>query len=300
MRPLLLLALLQAGAAAAPPPQVQWTVRPDTVTVGEPFTVTLIVRADAGTALAFPPGPDSSQNVEAVDPPTIAGGTEANGAPYRTATYRLVAWETGAQAVPFDAVTVGEGAATRRYDVRPGVFVRSVLPDDSTRRVPKPALGVLRTRLPWWPFALGALAAVLAVLWWRRRRARRAVVPPPTALAAARDALAQVDALGLLEGGEPSRYVALYAEVLRGYLGARAAVVTRAHTTGELAAALLGHGLPLDRITAVLEEADQVQFARRAVSPERARETAREVRALLEACDEHFARGITPPKGRAA
>jgi hypothetical protein len=113
--------------------------------------------------------------------------------------------------------------------------------------------------------------------------------------------MARIDALGLLEAGEPSRYVGLHADVLRGYLGGRVHVVSRALTSAELLHALRGHGLPLDRIAAVLAEADQVQFARRGVSADRGREVAREVRAVLDACEEHFAKSIpVPPPKRAA
>jgi hypothetical protein len=76
--------------------------------------------------------------------------------------------------------------------------------------------------------------------------------------------------------------------------------VSRAQTSAELLAALRGHGLPLDRIGAILGEADQAQFARRPVSVERAREVAREARAVLDACEEHFAKSIPVPPRRAA
>jgi len=298
---LVALALLQGAAAPAPAPLVTWTVSPETVTVAEPFVVTVTVRAAPGTALEFPPGPDSSHTVEAVDPPALSAATDSSGAPLRRAAYRLVAWETGTQQVPLSAVTVGSGAATLRFALQPQVFVRSVLPADSALRVPRPALTVLPGVRAWWPYLLAALLIAAVAFWIRRqRRRRRASAPPPSALALALDAMARIEALGLLEAGEPSRYIGLHADVLRGYLGGRVQKVSRALTSAELLATLRGHGLPLDRIAAVLAEADQVQFARRGVSADRARDVAREVRALLDACEEHFAKSIPAPPTRAA
>ena len=284
---LVALALMQAAVAAPP---VTWSVRPESVTVAEAFTVTVTVRAPAAAPVTFPPGPDSAQTVEAVDPPSVTASADPGGS-VRVATYRLMAWETGTQVVPLAPVVIGSGPTARRVDVQPQVFVRSVLPNDSALRVPRPALDVLAAGKAWWPWILAALAVIGLVVWVRLWRARRrAHAPPPSRLAIAEQALARVEALGLLEAGEPSRYVALHADVLRGYLSARADATSRAQTTAELTAALRARtrGIPLDRIAAVLTEADQVQFARKAVSAERAKEIAGEVRKLLAAADGPF------------
>lgn len=79
-----------------PKVQIGVTVRPDTVTVGEPFTVLVRVRAPLGSAIAFPDGPDSGAVVEAVDPRTVRSAADS-GAVDVTAAYRLVAWDTGAR-----------------------------------------------------------------------------------------------------------------------------------------------------------------------------------------------------------
>lgn len=288
-------ALLQGAVS----PSVGWRVSPESVTVAEAFTLTVVVRAPANTQVIFPAGPDSSQLVEAVDPPAISTGQDSAGE-FRVGTYRLVAWETGTQTVPLDNVVVGEGQFAKHLDVRPQIFVRSVLPADTAHRVPRPALGVLSSALLWWPWAAGAVALLAAILWWRRRRRkRRRKVAPPTALAVAQASLARIEALGLLDAGEPSRYVALHADVLRDYLSARADAASRAHTNSELVAAIRGYGLPNERIGAVLQEADVVQFARRGISVEQARVFAKEINDILDACEEHFARSIpvtTPPK----
>ena len=288
-------ALLQASIA----PSVGWRVQPESVTVAQAFTLTVVVRAPENVPVTFPPGPDSSQLVEAVDPPAVSTGSDSAGV-WRIGTYRLVAWETGLQIIPMDPIVVGEGQYAKHLDVKAQVNVLSVLPADTALRVPRPALGVLDSMLAWWPWAVAAAAAIAALVWWRRaRRRRKKKAPPPTALAVAQAALARIDALGLLDAGEPSRHIALHAEVLRGYLSARADAASRSHTNSELVTAIRGYGLPNDRIAAVLAQADLVQFARRHVSVEHARDYAREIQSILEACEEHFARSIPaakPPK----
>jgi len=288
-------ALLQAAIT----PSVGWRVQPESVTVAEAFTLTVVVRAPEGVTVTFPPGPDSSQLIEAVDPPAVTTGADSLGE-WRIGRYRLVAWETGLQTVPLDPIVVGDGQYAKHLDVKAQVSVLSVLPADTALRVPRPALGILDASRAWWPWVLGAAAALAALAWWRRRRrVRKKRAPPPTAAAVAQAAMARIDALGLLEAGEPSRHLVLHADVLRGYLSARADAASRAHTNTELLAAIRGYGLPNDRIAAVLHEADQVQFARRAISVDRAREYAREIHGILDACEEHFARSIPaakPPK----
>jgi hypothetical protein len=294
----IMFALLQAAAPAqapAAPATISWTVRPETVTVAEPFSVTITVHAPLKSLIAFPAGPDTAQPLEALDPPVVKFDIDSAGAPVRTAIYRLQAWQTGAQSLTVP-VQVGAGAEAQKIEAHPGVYVLSVLPADTSLRVPKPALGVLKSPLVWWPWAL-ALGVVLGViaLLWRRQRRRRKAAPPPSPLSVAEAALARVESLGLLEAGEPSRYVALQADILRGYLSSRVQVVSRSQTTSELVAALLGRALPLNRVAAVLEEADQVQFARRPVSVVRAKEIAREVKTLLTLSDDAFARDVIVP-----
>jgi hypothetical protein len=178
----IMFALLQAAAPAqapAAPATISWTVRPETVTVAEPFSVTITVHAPLKSLIAFPAGPDTAQPLEALDPPVVKFDIDSAGAPVRTAIYRLQAWQTGAQSLTVP-VQVGAGAEAQKIEAHPGVYVLSVLPADTSLRVPKPALGVLKSPLVWWPWAL-ALGVVLGViaLLWRRQRRRRSVSPRP-------------------------------------------------------------------------------------------------------------------------
>lgn len=277
------------GLGAQPPADT--TVRrgidvtPDTVTVGLPFRVQIRVRAPAGSTIEFPIGPDSAASVELLDPRRIQDLGDTAGADF-TATYRMVAWDVGTQPVRLSEVVVVTPNGERRIPLGElEVFVQSVLPADSAQRVPKPPRPPFDIEAPWWRWWwVGALvlAALLLAWWlWRRRRGpREAAAVDPYELAERE--FARVEALGLVEAGERGRFVALMVEVVRDYLARRVPGAHPSLTSGELLRALrLDAAVPVERLAAVLQESDLVKFARQPVSPERARELARESRALV-------------------
>jgi hypothetical protein len=53
------------------------TVTPDTVRIGDPFTVSVRVRAPSGAAIEFPPAPDSGGPVEPLDPVQIVTAADS-------------------------------------------------------------------------------------------------------------------------------------------------------------------------------------------------------------------------------
>jgi hypothetical protein len=282
-----------AAPTAAPPPQgaasrVQLgvTVLPETVTVGDSFIVRVRVRAPRGAEIAFPSGPDSTAAVEALDAPVVRASPDSS-ATDRTATYHLAAWDVGALPGRFPDVVVRVDGAEQRLpltDVR--VFVRSVLPADSAKRVPKPPRSVFEfPRVPWlWWLIAALVAALLGLLlwWWLRRRRRRGGAPAVDPYAYAEREFARVEALGLLEAGERGRFVALVVEVLRDYLARRVPEAALSLTTTEaLDVVRQVREVPSNRLGQVLSEADLVKFARRPVTAERARELAREARSIV-------------------
>lgn len=275
---------------SAPPARVQFGVRvsPDTVTVGDPFTVTVRVRAPRGASIVFPAGPDSAATVELVDPRVVRTAADTL-AMEQLASYRLVAWDTGQVRAALSEVRVVSGGATRRIPLAGvAVYVRSVLPADTALRTPRPARDILVAPPPWWRWLVLAaliLAALLVIgllAWLWRRRRRPAVEEDP--LARAEREFARLDTLGLLEVGEPGRYVALNVDVMRAYLAARLPLAERSLTSGELIRALRAHvpaGVPTDRLSALVEEADLIKFARRTVSPDAARHLAADARSIV-------------------
>jgi hypothetical protein len=260
-------------------------VSPDTVTVGLPFRVQVRVRAPAGSTVEFPIGPDSARTVELLDPRTIQDRSDASGVDF-SATYRMVAWDVGTQPVRMSEIVVTTPDGDRRIPLGElEVFVQSVLPADSAQRVPKPPRPPFAFDAPWWRWWwVGALAlAALLLLWWlwRRRRGHAAAAQVDPYVLAERE-FARVEALGLVEAGERGRFVALMVEVVRDYLARRIPGAHPSLTSGELLRALrLDPTVPVERLAAVLQESDLVKFARHPVSPERARELARESRAIV-------------------
>jgi hypothetical protein len=276
----------QAGA------RVSYGVRTstDTVRIGDPFTLSVRVRTPPGATIEFPAGPDSTSAVQLIDPRTVRT-TADSAALDQTATYRLAAWDLGPQPILLGDVIVRGAGVDRRIPLgRPSIFVQSVLPADSSLRVPKPARPLIDQGIPrWWLWALIAAAVALALLalwWWWRRRRRHVVPPVEDPLTVAEREFARVEALRLIEAGERGRHVALMVDVLRDYLAARYPTAPLALTTGELTRALHREPtVPIERLSRLLDEADLIKFARRPVTRERAMELGREARVLVRGID---------------
>ena len=267
--------------------QLGVSTQPESVTVGDSIEVRVRVRAPAGAVIAFPDGPDSSANVQAIATRTVLGAANASGTD-RTAVYRLVAWDVGAVPAKLGDVVITLAGAERRIPLT-GVVVKvhSVLPADTTLRVPKPPRPPFDVAVPWWRqwllwiLAAAAIIALLAWWWWRRRRRAGPDAAALDAHAFAEREFARIEALGLVDAGERGRYVALMVEVLRDYLALRLPDARASLTSGELLAALQhARGVPLPRLATVLEEADMVKFARHVVTADRARELGRDARAI--------------------
>lgn len=273
------------------------TAAPDTVRIGDPFRVTVGIRAPLGASIEFPRATDSTSTIQSLDPVAVRTSADTT-AVEQYADYRVAAWDVGKQPIKLPDVIVRLNGATRRISLTgTAVFVKSVLPVDSTQRVPKPPRALFQPSLfPWWLIALiaAAIVALLLLLWWwlrRRRKPKPIVVTDPFAHAEAE--FQRIEALGLLEAGERGRYVTLMIEVLRDYLAARYAEASLALTSSELTRSVRELPfVPQDRLTRVLTEADLIKFARRPVSTDRARELGREARAIVT--EEHRASQPSP------
>lgn len=290
------LAARSASAQDAAGARVSYGVRTsaDTVRIGDPFTVAVRVRAPAGASITFPPGPDSTSAVQLLDPRSVRTTSDTGNVVDQTATYRLAAWDIGSQAIELgDAVVSGTGPDRRIALGRPSVFVASVLPADSSLRVPKPARSLIDQGLPaWWLRALiaAAVVALLVLLWWLwRRRRRDAVAPAEDPLVVAEREFTRVEALRLIEAGERGRHAALMLDVLRDYVAARYAHGPLSLTSSELTRALhRDAAVPLERLARLLDEVDGVKFGRRPLARERAMELGRETRAIVRAIDQRI------------
>ncbi|MHB0948166.1 MAG: hypothetical protein ACYC3Q_07325 [Gemmatimonadaceae bacterium] len=292
-RPLLGAGLLTCAVAApglaqatAGPAQYGMALSADTVTIGDVFRLTVRVRAPEGATIEFPSGPDSSARVQAVDSLAIVRGA-VPGFVEETGTWRLAAWDVGHQPIVMRDIIVRTAAGERRIPIRAaGVFVRSVLPEDSTRRVPRPARALFEPAAPpLWPWLL--LAAALAALlgWWLWHRRRRAALGDAgeDAWVRAEREFARVESLRLVAAGEPGRHAALMVEVLRDYLARRFGRFPLALTSTELLAATAREPMvPRDSLAPLLAEVDLVKFARRPVTGDRATQLGAEARAIAK------------------
>ncbi|MCR4340455.1 MAG: hypothetical protein NUW01_11305 [Gemmatimonadaceae bacterium] len=299
--------LLQAGAAqpVAPvtvPIRISVQIDPDTVTVGERFTVIVRVRAPAGSTVEFPVSTDSAANVDlaadaaVAEPRLLPAAAGSPGEMEQVAGYRMAAWDIEAQPLGLGDIIVRSGIAERRIPLASyTVFVRSVLPADTTLHVPKPARDVLPFAYPWWLkwllLALGILlGAVLA--WWLWRVYKRWKNRPIHPAALAQREFFRIEKLGLPDRDEGALHVALMVDVLRNYLAARVNGVRASHTSTELVAAARASGA-LDPewsagLAELLHQADLAKFAAWRVDAAKARELGADARAVVECVEGRF------------
>ena len=250
---------------------VSVSVAPETVTVGQPFTVRIRVRAPKFATIHFPAVPDTADAIEAVDPRATEDAGDAELID-RTAIYRLVAWDVGTHTPHFASVTVGSGGAEQQYAVTiPALTVRSLLPADSADRVPKDARDPLAPPgILWKVLLIGALLlGALAWYFWRRR-VRRALTPPKAMepFAAATESFEALDELKLPEAGEAGRHVIASVDVLRSYLARRFPDMRDSLTAQEIERAIAGSDVPVlpQRIVELLRRESSVRFARAPVT----------------------------------
>ena len=281
-----LLVAFSAGAAQAPSVRYGVTKSADTVTVGQVFEIRVRVRAPADAEVRFPENPDTAGTVQARDPRTIQV-VDSIQSQDLIATYHVAAWDIGRQPVRLGDVVVtweGQDRAVALDAVQ--VFVRSVLPADSALRVPKPPRPIFDTRpFPWWLIAalLAAIAIGLIIWWWirRKRRPAPAVVVDPYARAVRE--LTRIEAMGLVDAGERTRFAALVVEALRDYLAARFTDASLALTSRELVALVRRYPtVPLELLSRVLHEADLAKFAAWTLTEDRARALARAARLIID------------------
>ena len=273
------------------PVQAGITLEHDTVTVGDVVRLVVRIRAPLGATINFPAAVDSLGPVQSLEPPTVRSGADSATAADRTATYRLAAWDIGLQPIKLGDVLVQTDNGERRVVLAlPSVFVRSVLPADTTLRVPKPARPLLDARpaVAWWWWALLALAALLIGLlaWWIVRRRRSLLAAPADPYAEANAAFERIERLRLIDSGEQGRHTALMTDVLRRYLSARLEPVSLALTSEELQAAVRGvPTVPHDALRLLFESVDPVKFANASLAGDRARVIGDDAKAIVR--DEH-------------
>jgi len=281
--------LLQATTPASQV-QIGTVVRPETTTVGQHFVAIVRVRVPSGTQVVFPTRPDSGAHVDSAGAVTRTEST-AGGFVESTVNYVLAAWDTGGQSLGLDSVVVigpngQRTAALKNFTV----YVRSVLPADTSLRKPKPYRPVVAIKpFNWIPWAVAAAAIALIglLIWfWRRWRRRVALGLSPWQIAE-RD-FGRIESQRLIESGETERYAVEMVGVLRTYLAATVPAAAQSATTHELANSLQSSPVvPTQRLLDVLDATDLIKFARERSTAERARDIGAEARLIV--ADTHTA-----------
>ena len=285
------LLLLQAAAPqgqAVPgglPVQMGYRVSPDTVLIGQPFNLFIKVKAPQGVRFEFPAGPDTTTQ-NGIRPIELRGEKLVTMlADTAVALYHLVAWDIGIQPLRFPDVRVTfEGQERRPPLGGASVFVRSVLPADTSLRVPKPPRPLIVLPVFNWLLWLALLAAAIAVAlaWWAWRRYRNRPKAPLDPYVRAQREFARIEQQRLLEEGRFAEYYAAMVDVAREYLVARVPGVRRSDTSSELLRRMQPrNGVEAD-LPRLLERADLVKFARANVPLEEAREAGLALKAIVD------------------
>ncbi len=292
------LALLIQGAAVTPstapvfPVQLGVSVRPDTVTVGQRFVVVMRIRAPRGATVEFPVETDSAASAsptatQLIGKPAIQSVKDSTGTTV-TAAYQFAAWDVGSQPLGLSDIVVRFNGTPAYVSLRAReVFVRSVLPEDSALRIPKPA----RPPIPvpafnWipWLIALATLAG-LGLGWrfwvWYRRRSELPLEP----FAAAEREFNRVEAMQLVRAGQGELHVALMTDIMRDYLANRVAGLHRAQTSSELLAAAGRIHSGVSGLGELLWRADLVKFANSVVASDEAERLGASARSIVVAVE---------------
>lgn len=277
-------AMLALMAQGAERPVVSVAVPSAPVPVGEPFAVSVRVRAPGGATIRFPAVPDSGGGVEAVDPRAIVDRSTAD-VTDQTATYTFVAWEPGVRVVPLADLAWERGRRVEPLALGAiRVQVAATLPADTAEYVAKPARAPFPPPPQWWRWVLAAMVvlamAALARMAWRRRATRAPVSDP---FADAEREFAAVHQAAFDDAGEPGRAVLAYAEVMRAYLTRRFPAAGEGLTTNDYVQALEDAHLPIlpDEVRVVLDASDAVKFAGAAVDSAGVAVVARKARGVV-------------------
>jgi len=278
---------------------------PETVKLGERFTLVIEVKRPKGARVSLPSVlPEKPLAAQAGDPErTLAPDPEDPTRVVESIRIPFVALDLEEVETPALVLTTPDGEPLEVPSLK--VAVVDDAPATADGKEPDPEL--LRERSHFLyevadprPWAVGgaslfSLLVYGAVSWLSRRRRFflvkpvEVVTPAPPEDPADVIALARLDALlaaGLLGRGEVSPFVErLMDEVLRDYLERRYRLAAGKETTRELCEELLSvdaPGVDVAGLRQILEAADLVKFARAGVAAESAHEMAMKVRALVE------------------
>jgi len=208
-----------------------------------------------------------------------------------TAAYRLAVWDIGPQRLGLSDIVVKLNGQTGYISlVDRTVFVRSVLPEDSALRVPKPPRpAIVIAPFDWIPWLLLLAALIAAGLLWRLwiwyRRRKNAPLDPFSA--AERD-FDRIEAMQLVQSGEGERHAAMMSDVLREYLAARVPGIRRSQTSSELLTASGDIHAAAPGIGELLWRTDLIKFSGLRIAPDEAERVGAAARSTVRSVEDFF------------
>lgn len=250
---------------------VETALSADTVTVGDRFAAVVTAWFPPGSWLEME-APADSDRVQLVAPPKTSVIDSTSGR--LRVDLRMVAWRTGLpDTLPVRARMVMPDGTSRMIETVIRLpHVRSVLPPDTSKHVPRGPKDVWGPSRPWTAIALLAaillLLLLLAILAWvlvRRRRRRRLAASYRTPREAALAMLEEARASGLAEAGEWKAFYSLVSGALRRYAMGTNARWSTDLTTRELLDEMRADGVGKDHLGPLgylLGVADFAKFAR--------------------------------------
>lgn len=223
----------------------------DSVTVGDPITITMKFAAPEAYRLARVGWSAGADTLVAIDSVTRR---VTNDSSWILSTHIALFVPGKLLAGPTDVLLLGPKGDSMFVLFPPeSVSVASVLPAGQDSVPPAPYKGLIKppARIPWWWWAVAAAVLAAAVWFWLRRRKPAAPVrvPLPAKRAPWELAIERLDDLAERKyhaRGEPRPFAIALSEIMRLYLEQRFGFLALEQTTSEIAVALK----PVDLTTA--------------------------------------------------
>ena len=280
-------------------PKLSATVKPATVSVGDPVKVTIKVRYGPGVAVNLPLKLelDKFSELSREEPkPTPVTPGDKTGARERTFVVKVAAYELGKLTLPSIEVTAlgpGSEMVSLKTPSLP-ILVKSVMPNEPNPKLKELAPPVSVFMRTWWLlYAIFAVAGIglvvaLTLIISRRMRARReAAKPPPPPIPPHVIALGRLAALDTEAHIADETYKELYlqlSEIVREYVGGRWGFDALEMTTREINHALQARFVDAgirQRLDGFFANSDLVKFAKYRPDPQGARQARVEAEKLV-------------------